>query len=134
MTYSIDVRPYNDHYIKIADEAIDAAAELLIAGAFLVDIIPILKYVPKWFPNAGLQRNGTKMRKHIANVRNTTFEARENWWYVIPYLIEIRSQAGGDYDSSFIKEVLREIDHFDTPIKDIDLVKYDILLGDGLLS
>jgi hypothetical protein len=29
-----------------------AIAELLIPGAFLVDIIPILKHVPEWFPGA----------------------------------------------------------------------------------
>ena len=39
MTYSINVRPYNDPYIKVAQEAVKAIAELLIPGAFLVDII-----------------------------------------------------------------------------------------------
>ena len=47
MTYSIDIRPYNDPYIRITEEAIGAAAELLVLGAFIVDIIPILKYVPE---------------------------------------------------------------------------------------
>ena len=46
MTYSINVRPYKDPYLKIAEEAVGAVAELLIPGAFLVDIIPILRYVP----------------------------------------------------------------------------------------
>ena len=41
---------YNDLYIKITEEAIGAAAELLVPGAFIVDIIPILKYVPEWVP------------------------------------------------------------------------------------
>ena len=55
MTYSINTRPYNDPYVKVAEEAMEATAELLIAGAFLVDIIPILKYVPEWFPGARFQ-------------------------------------------------------------------------------
>ena len=55
MTYSINVHPYNDPYIKLAEEAVGAAAELSIPGAFLVDIIPILKYVPEWFPGARFQ-------------------------------------------------------------------------------
>ena len=53
MTYSINVRPYNDPYIKIAEEASRALSELFTPGAFieiLVDIIPILKYLPEWFP------------------------------------------------------------------------------------
>ena len=77
MTYSINVRPYNDPYIKTAEEAMESAAELLIPGAFLVDTIPILKYVPEWFPGAQFQRKAAMMRKHSAEVRNTPFAATE---------------------------------------------------------
>ena len=77
MIYSIKVRPYNDPYIKIAEEAIAAMTELLIPGAFLVDIIPILKYLPKWFPGAKFQSKAAEMRKHAEITRNTTFEATE---------------------------------------------------------
>jgi hypothetical protein len=34
MTYSINIRPYNDPYIKMAEEAMVALAELLIPGDF----------------------------------------------------------------------------------------------------
>ena len=77
MTYSIKIRPYNDPYIKIAEEAMVAMAELLTAGAFLVDIIPILKYVPEWFPGATFQRKAATMRKHAEIIRNATFAATE---------------------------------------------------------
>ena len=77
MTYSINILPYNDPYIKIAEEAIKASAELLNPGAFLVDIIPILKYVPEWFPGAKFQRKAAVMRKQVAIIRNKTFEATE---------------------------------------------------------
>ena len=77
MTYSITVRPYNDPYIEIAEEAIGAAGELVVPGAFLVDIIPILKYVPKWFPGAKFQSKAAALRKHAALMRNTTFAATE---------------------------------------------------------
>ena len=77
MTYSIDIRPYNDPYIKIAEDAASSITELLIPGAFLVDIIPILKYVPEWFPGAKFQKKAAVMRGHAANVRNATFAATE---------------------------------------------------------
>ena len=77
ITYSINVRPYNDPYIKIAEEAVAAIAELFIAGAFLVDFIPILKYVPAWFPGANFQRKAIMLRKHAANIRNFPFAATE---------------------------------------------------------
>ena len=75
MTYSINIHPHNDPYIKIAEEAMAAAAEFLIPGAFLVDIIPILKHVPEWFPGAKFQRKAAVMRKHAEIIRNTTFAA-----------------------------------------------------------
>ena len=77
MTYGIDVQPYNDPNIKTAEEATEAAAELFIAGAFLVDIIPILKYVPEWFPGASFQRKAVIMRKEAARIRNFLFAATE---------------------------------------------------------
>ena len=78
MTYSIKIQPYNDPYIKIAEEAVAAGAELLIPGAFLVDIIPILKYVPGWFPGAKFQRKAAVMRERLERIRNTTFAATED--------------------------------------------------------
>ena len=77
MTYSIKVQPYNDPYIKIAEEAIGSISELLIPGAFFVDIIPILKYIPKWFPGARFQRKAGVMRRHSEIMRNTPFAATE---------------------------------------------------------
>ena len=75
MTYSIKVQPYNDPFIKVAEEAIAKAGEVVIAGAFLVDIIPILKYLPKWFPGASFQTKAAILRKHGAMMRNAPFEA-----------------------------------------------------------
>ena len=77
MTYSINVQANNDPYIKIAEEAVAATAEFLIPGAFLVDIIPILKYVPEWFPGAKFQKKAAVMRKHAEILRNATFAATE---------------------------------------------------------
>jgi hypothetical protein len=77
MTYSINIRPYDDPYIKNAEEATATNIELMIPGASLVDVIPILKYVPEWFPGAKFQKNAAVMRKHAAITRNTTFAATE---------------------------------------------------------
>jgi hypothetical protein len=75
MTYSINVRSYNDPYIKVVEDANRSITELLIPGAFLVDIIPILKYVPEWFPGAKFQSKAAVMRKEAKKMRNTTFAA-----------------------------------------------------------
>ena len=130
MTYSIKVQPYDDPYIKIAEEAMGTVSELLIPGAFLVDIIPILKYVPKWFPGARFQSKAAVMRKHASIMRNATFEATEEIMVCnIHHLffkflfICIHFQASGNYDPSFITEALKDMQHSDTPNQDINLLK-----------
>ena len=77
MTYSINVRPYNDPYIKIIEEAMEAISGPLNPGSYIVDIIPILKYVPEWFPGAKFQSKAAVMREHAEKMRNTTFLATE---------------------------------------------------------
>ena len=74
MTYSINVHPYNDPYNKIVEGAIKVSAELLIHGALLVDIFPIFKYVPEWFPCARFQSKAAVMREKCSN---NTFAATE---------------------------------------------------------
>ena len=127
MTYSINIQPYNDPYIKIVEEAVAATAELVIPGAFLVEIIPILKYVPEWFPGAKFQSKAAMMRKHAAIIRNMTFAATVKLMVCdsSPFsgFLFIRSQTSSDYDPSFVTEVLREIQHSDTPTQDISLLK-----------
>ena len=132
MTYSIKVQPYNDPYVKFAEEALGATAEYLIPGAFLVDSIPILKYVPEWFPGAKFQSKAAMLRKYAAIMRDTPFAAAEELMACdsspfLGFLLDDTytvSQASGDYDPSFVTDVLlKEIQHSDTRNQDIILLK-----------
>ena len=129
MTYSINVQPYNDPYVKIVEEALVALSAFLTPSAFLVDIIPILKYFPEWFPGAKFQSKVAALRKHAEMMRNTTFEATEKLMVCdsshsyLKLKIRICSQSSGDYDPSFVTEVLKEIQYSDTPDQDINLLK-----------
>ncbi|KAF8506218.1 cytochrome P450 [Gautieria morchelliformis] len=63
--YGIDVLPIGDPYIQLAEQASQAVLSAVIPGSFLVDTLPILKYVPEWMPGAGFK---TKARvwRHVA--------------------------------------------------------------------
>jgi hypothetical protein len=63
--YGIAVLEHNDPYISIAKEAIAGVAEAGVPGAFLVDLLPVLKYVPSWFPGAGFKRKAARWRAYI---------------------------------------------------------------------
>ena len=61
--YGIAVQESDDPYILIAEELLDGVAEVGIPGAFLVDLFPMLKYVPSWFPGAGFQTKAARWRE-----------------------------------------------------------------------
>ena len=85
----------------------------------------------EWFPGAKFQSKAAVMRKHAAIIRNTTFAATEELMvcdstpFPDSYLTKrIRYQASGDYDPSFVTEVLlKDIQQSDTPNQDINLLK-----------
>ncbi|KAJ7221702.1 cytochrome P450 [Mycena pura] len=63
VAYGIDVLPSNDPYVDLAEKAVDGLVTAVVPGRFLVDSIPLLKYVPAWFPGAGFQREASTWRK-----------------------------------------------------------------------
>ncbi|KAJ7137763.1 cytochrome P450 [Mycena epipterygia] len=63
VAYGIEVLPENDPWINLNEEAVHAGAQAAIFGRFLVDQIPILKYVPEWFPGAGFKRIAKEWKK-----------------------------------------------------------------------
>jgi hypothetical protein len=44
--HGIAIQESNDPYISVAEVVMNGVAEAGIPGAFLVDLLPILKYVP----------------------------------------------------------------------------------------
>ncbi|KAJ7152095.1 cytochrome P450 [Mycena filopes] len=55
--YGIEVLPANDPYVKLAHEAGTSISNAGVPGKYLVDSLPILKYVPSWLPGAGFKRD-----------------------------------------------------------------------------
>ena len=61
--YGIAVKETNDPYISVAEEVLEGLTQAGVPGTFLVDLIPILKYVPSWFPGAGFQKKAARWRE-----------------------------------------------------------------------
>ena len=71
--YGISVQESDDPYISIAEEALNGAAQAGIPGAFWVDFLPLLKYVPSWFPGAGFQKKAARWRRAINAMAENPF-------------------------------------------------------------
>jgi hypothetical protein len=63
VAYGIKVQESDDPYISLSEEALKRLDEASMPGTFLVDFLPILKYVPSWFPGAGFQKKAARSRE-----------------------------------------------------------------------
>ena len=55
VVYDIDIQESDDPYISVVEKVLKAIHEASMPGTFLVDLLPMLKIVPSWFPGAGFQ-------------------------------------------------------------------------------
>ncbi|KAJ7917029.1 cytochrome P450 [Mycena leptocephala] len=98
VAYGIDVKPANDPYITQADAALHSLVNAAVPGRFLVDSIPLLKYVPPWFPGAGFKRQANTWRSLARGMVDKPFtQAKLNI-------------AMGKAPHSFIASALRTLD------------------------
>ncbi|KAF8068005.1 cytochrome P450 [Lyophyllum atratum] len=96
--YGLEIQPTNDKYIETAEHGIKPLVAAALPGAFLVDVLPILKYVPSWMPGAGFQRKAKEWRKMALNMIN------------VPYDAAMRNIDNGNYTPSFTSYSLENMD------------------------
>jgi hypothetical protein len=63
IAYGLEIQQENDPYLKISEAGVLPLVIAAVPGTFLVDSIPLLKYVPAWFPGASFQRKAREWRK-----------------------------------------------------------------------
>ncbi|KAJ7200682.1 cytochrome P450 [Mycena haematopus] len=109
--YGIDSLPANDPYISLAEEATGAFSLAMVPGRFLVDSIPLLRYVPAWFP-------GARFKRIAREVRSLTQRLRD-----VPFAEAKRRMESGCAQSSFTANALRNGDLAGTQYYDERTVK-----------
>jgi len=56
IAYGLPIQSKDDIYIETAEQGVRPLTVAAIPGAYLVDMLPWLKYIPEWVPGAGFQR------------------------------------------------------------------------------
>ncbi|KAJ7059744.1 cytochrome P450 [Mycena amicta] len=99
-TYGIDVlQP--PAYLIMAEASVAALFRAAEPGRFLVDYMPILKYVPSWLPAAGFQRSAKIWREGAFSMRD------------VPFTETKRQMTAGIASHSFVSALLEDPDEFD---------------------
>ncbi|KAF5324094.1 hypothetical protein D9619_011206 [Psilocybe cf. subviscida] len=75
--YGITMEENNDPYLAIAEEGSRSIIEGAVVGAFLVDVMPFLKYLPAWIPGASFQRKAMAWRQASQRLYTLPFQAAE---------------------------------------------------------
>ncbi|KAI0794561.1 cytochrome P450 [Fomes fomentarius] len=66
--------PSGKELVKLVDDAMYGFSETTKPNAFLVDIFPILRYVPSWFPGASWKHKAKEYRDYLEEMLRAPFE------------------------------------------------------------
>ncbi|KAG5649112.1 hypothetical protein H0H81_006181 [Sphagnurus paluster] len=98
IAYGLQIQEKDDPYIVAAERAGESISIAAVQGAFLVDVLPILKYVPDWMPFAGFKRRAKEWRELTLAMVNHPFQAT------------MRNIESGHFTPSFVSYSLENID------------------------
>ncbi|SJL03002.1 related to cytochrome P450 CYP2 subfamily [Armillaria ostoyae] len=68
ISYGYETQEKNDPFVRLADQAADHFIQSITLSAFLVNIIPILRHIPDWFPGAEFKRTAKEWRSTLHEV------------------------------------------------------------------
>ncbi|KAK0480063.1 cytochrome P450 [Armillaria novae-zelandiae] len=74
IVYGYTVDQNGDPFVEMVDQALEGARIIGNEGVFLVDYIPSLKYLPRWFPGATFMRQASSWRKQAEEVKERPFK------------------------------------------------------------
>ncbi|KAJ7781994.1 cytochrome P450 [Mycena maculata] len=96
--YGIDIKPENDPYIDISEQAHIAISRTAKRGAYLVDFFPSLKYIPEFLPGGGFKKEAREWNKAVSAMVE------------MPYAFVKTSLTAGTAKSSIASRALEEIE------------------------
>ncbi|KAG6333886.1 hypothetical protein ID866_5199 [Astraeus odoratus] len=95
ISHGYRIQEDKDPLVDLADTAVDQFSRSTATGAFMVDVIPALRYIPEWFPGAGFKR--------LAREWNATLQEMVDQ----PYKFVKDQMAAGIAPKSFTSDLLQ---------------------------
>ncbi|KAF8958846.1 cytochrome P450 [Flammula alnicola] len=109
-TYGYDLKEKDD-YMPVVKKAIDALITSQGIG-FMVDKLPILRYVPSWFPGARFKRFAEAGKKHCTQILEGPFKNTKDRWLAgnaaACYVTRLFEEFGGAEVPKEKEQVIKE--------------------------
>ena len=74
ISYGYIVKDRADPLLDLVDRAMVQFSELTRPGAFLVDVLPVLRYLPSWFPGAGFKTQLASWSKTFSDMEDVPLD------------------------------------------------------------
>ncbi|KAG1902565.1 cytochrome P450 [Suillus fuscotomentosus] len=94
VAYGWKVTENSDYLINILKESMEMSAILAQPGRWLVDTVPLLRFLPAWFPGAGFKRVAFDLGQKLSRLD------------MIPFNWAKKQIHSGNYTHSFVSEQL----------------------------
>ncbi|KAF7365045.1 O-methylsterigmatocystin oxidoreductase [Mycena venus] len=103
-TYGYDVKSTNDRFVYLAEEAVQRLGESVLPGAFAVNNLPFLRYLPSWFPGCGFHRFARETSEFVNEMKNAPFDfVRRN---MVNFLEYNDDHGGSEEREEMMKDVV----------------------------
>ncbi|TFK21403.1 cytochrome P450 [Coprinopsis marcescibilis] len=95
IAFGYTVQGDSDPFIKVSEEASKISGYAMAPGRWMVDYVPLLRYVPAWMLGAGWKRQGLIWRERLHHLAD------------VPHLWAKNQIETGNYEESFTSRLLR---------------------------
>ncbi|KAI0740353.1 cytochrome P450 [Earliella scabrosa] len=74
LSYGIQLQQQDDRYFAMIEQIAETGEIIIVPGSFLVDVFPVLRFLPVWFPGAGFKRWAAAAKQDILHIVDYLFE------------------------------------------------------------
>ncbi|THU76453.1 cytochrome P450, partial [Dendrothele bispora CBS 962.96] len=109
VTYGYPLNSADDPFLRQSTRVMDDFSKTTEAGAWIVDMIPQLKYMPSWMPGSGFLKTARDVRSNYEAVIKKLFQwTKDNLdnEMAIPSICSTALSAKGSYVSAALEEQL----------------------------
>ncbi|KAI0654114.1 cytochrome P450 [Cubamyces menziesii] len=75
VAYGVDIDKERTPYLAIATDAMAAFAATFVPGKYLVETLPILRFIPGWFPGVQFKKDGKVRTPLVQKLTDTPWDA-----------------------------------------------------------
>ncbi|KAG2004361.1 cytochrome P450 [Coprinopsis cinerea AmutBmut pab1-1] len=99
VVYGIEDKNESERFITVAEKALEGMAKAAKPGEYLVEFLPLLKYLPEWCPGSGFLRQAKEWRRAVYSMRDAPFE------------MVLRALASGTAQPSFVSNLISKCEN-----------------------